>query len=73
MKIINQNGFTHDELLGYRGIIYKNLIDSAKVIILQMRKLEIDCDIPENRVRSPTLAYSLVLHIIGACCPRHRI
>jgi guanine nucleotide-binding protein G(i) subunit alpha len=51
MKIINQNGFTRDELLGYRQTIYKNLVDSAQAIILQMRKLQIDCEVPENRVR----------------------
>jgi hypothetical protein len=50
MKIIHQNGFTRDELLEYRPTIYKNLVDSAQAIILQLRKLQIDCELPENRV-----------------------
>jgi guanine nucleotide-binding protein G(i) subunit alpha len=52
MKIIHQNGFTRDELLSYRNIIYKNLVDSAQAIILQMRKLQVDCEVPANRVRT---------------------
>jgi hypothetical protein len=65
MKIIHQNGFTKDELLSYRGIIYKNLVDSAQAIILQMRKIQVDCEIPANRVRFfSLLSYHLSLIFI---------
>lgn len=49
MKIIHQNGFTRDELLSYRSTIYKNLVDSAQAVVLQMRKMGVDCAVPENR------------------------
>lgn len=52
MKIIHQEGFTKDELLAYRGTIYKNLVDSAQAIILQMRKLQVDCQVPSNRANT---------------------
>ena len=53
MKIIHQDGFNRDELLTYRMTVYRNLVDSAQAIILAMRKIGIDCEIPENRVRTP--------------------
>jgi guanine nucleotide-binding protein subunit alpha len=51
MKIIHQNGFSREELLSYRSIIYKNVLDSAQDIIGAMRKIGVDCQLPENRVR----------------------
>jgi guanine nucleotide-binding protein G(i) subunit alpha len=56
MKIIHQNGFSKDELLSYRATIYKNLVDSAQALVLHMRKLQLDCQVPENRVRPSLLA-----------------
>jgi hypothetical protein len=50
MKIIHQNGFTREELLTYRPIIYKNVLDSAQAIVLAMRKIGVDCVVPANRV-----------------------
>jgi hypothetical protein len=55
MKIIHQNGFTKEELLTYRPIIYKNVLDSAQAIVNQMRKLGVDCVLPANRVCSRPL------------------
>ncbi|KAF7972378.1 hypothetical protein HWV62_1090 [Athelia sp. TMB] len=49
MKIIHQDGFNRDELLTYRMTVYRNLVDSAQAIILAMRKIGIDCEIPSNR------------------------
>ena len=48
MKIIHQNGYTHDELMLYRHTIYKNLIDCAKALIGAMRQFEIEVENPEN-------------------------
>jgi G-protein alpha subunit len=52
MKIIHQNGYTRDELLVFRLVVYDNLIESAQAIVKQMRKMGIDPEIPENRVRT---------------------
>jgi guanine nucleotide-binding protein G(i) subunit alpha len=50
MKIIHQDGFSIEELLSYRPIIYKNVLDSAQAIVLAMRKLGVACILPANAV-----------------------
>ncbi|OJA19757.1 hypothetical protein AZE42_06784 [Rhizopogon vesiculosus] len=50
MKIIHQNGFTKDELMTFRPTIYRNTIDSAQAIVLQMRNMNVECITPANRV-----------------------
>ena len=52
MKIIHQNGYTHDELCTYRVIVYRNLLESAQAIVLAMRKLGVDPVLPANRVHA---------------------
>ena len=52
MKIIHQNGFNTQELLSYRPIIYKNVLDSAQAIVLAIRELNLACAIPANVVRT---------------------
>ncbi|KAG9310528.1 guanine nucleotide binding protein, alpha subunit [Chiua virens] len=52
MKIIHQNGFTDEELLTYRSIIYRNTLDSAQATILAMCKLGLDCIHPHNHVNA---------------------
>jgi guanine nucleotide-binding protein G(i) subunit alpha len=61
MKIIHQDGFTRDELLSYRPIIYKNVVDSAQAIVLAMRKIGVDCLLPENRVSAVLFPHSTFL------------
>lgn len=51
MKIIHQNGFTNEELMSFRPTIYRNTLDSAQAIVLAMRKINVDCVNPLNRVR----------------------
>jgi guanine nucleotide-binding protein subunit alpha len=51
MKIIHQNGFTNDELMAFRPTIYRNTLDSAQAIVLQMRNMNVECVTPANRVR----------------------
>jgi guanine nucleotide-binding protein G(i) subunit alpha len=51
MKIIHQNGFTEQERMDYRPVIYKNLTESAQAIVLAMRKLGVSPQDPTNRVR----------------------
>ena len=55
MKIIHKDGFTREELMSYRLTIYRNLLESAKNILLAMRKINVDCINPSNRVRQPHL------------------
>ncbi|CAO3593538.1 unnamed protein product [Absidia cylindrospora] len=38
LKIINQNGFSHEELGGWRTIVYRNLMDSSQAIVNAMRQ-----------------------------------
>ncbi|CAL1711805.1 unnamed protein product [Somion occarium] len=52
MKIIHQSGFTRDELMTYRTTIYRNLLESAKNILLAMRKIGVDCGNPSNRANA---------------------
>ena len=50
MKIIHQNGYNQDELLMYRSVVNKNLLDSAQAIVNAMRKLGVDPELGTNRV-----------------------
>ena len=58
MKIIHQNGYTPEELAVFRMVVYKNLVDSAKDIVLAMKKVGVDCVEGINRVRSNVVARS---------------
>ena len=50
MQISFQDGYTPAELAAFRPIVYKNLVDSAKDIILAMMKIGADCIEVTNRV-----------------------
>ncbi|KIJ10007.1 hypothetical protein PAXINDRAFT_138616 [Paxillus involutus ATCC 200175] len=52
MKIAHQNGFTDDELMTFRLTIYGNLLDSAQSIVLAMRKINVECVDPVNRLNT---------------------
>ncbi|ODN72747.1 guanine nucleotide-binding protein subunit alpha [Cryptococcus amylolentus CBS 6039] len=49
MKIIHQNGYSKDELLTFRGIVHKNVLDSAQALIMAMRKIGVDPEDANNR------------------------
>ena len=49
MKIIHQNGYTHDELGLYRHTIYKNVIDCAKALIGAMRQFGVEPEVAGNK------------------------
>ncbi|KAG2352973.1 hypothetical protein BDR07DRAFT_1311753 [Suillus spraguei] len=49
MKIIHQNGFTKNELITFRPTIYRNTLDSAQAIVLQMRNMNVECVMPANQ------------------------
>jgi guanine nucleotide-binding protein subunit alpha len=46
MKIIHQSEFSREELLTYRMMVYRNLVDSVQAIVLALRKIVLDCEHP---------------------------
>ncbi|EIN03535.1 G-protein alpha subunit [Punctularia strigosozonata HHB-11173 SS5] len=56
MKIIHKEGFDRDELIAFKPIIYRNLVDSAQAIVFEMRKLGVDCVLPHNRPNADKIA-----------------
>lgn len=52
MKIIHQDGYSHEELMEFRQVIYKNILDSAQAINMACRKLGVDPEDPTNRVNA---------------------
>ncbi|KAG0194783.1 Guanine nucleotide-binding protein alpha-2 subunit [Apophysomyces sp. BC1034] len=40
MKIIHQNGYTNDELYGWRATVYKNVVDSARALVAAIRQFD---------------------------------
>lgn len=50
MKIINQNGYSKDELRSWRVIVYRNLIESAQTLIQAMTDLGLLFDNSSNNV-----------------------
>lgn len=50
IKIIYQNGNTHDELLLHRSIIYQNLIDCIKALVAVIEQLSIE--VQSDKVRA---------------------
>jgi guanine nucleotide-binding protein G(i) subunit alpha len=52
MKIIHLHGYTPEELLSYRSVVNRNVVESAHALVLAMRKFGFDCQHSANRVRS---------------------
>ncbi|CAO3613832.1 unnamed protein product [Cunninghamella echinulata] len=50
MKIINQNGFSKEELAGWRTIVFRNLTDSAQAIVHAMELFE--CGYSNSKVEA---------------------
>lgn len=42
MKIIHQNGYSHDERVVFRSTIFKNILDGSKALCEAMEKLEVE-------------------------------
>ncbi|KAG8917924.1 Guanine nucleotide-binding protein alpha-2 subunit [Tulasnella sp. 417] len=42
MKIVHQNGYTHDELVAFRLVVYQNLVDSAKYLVLALNNMGVE-------------------------------
>lgn len=41
LKILHQNGFTHDELLEYRSVVFKNILDIGKELVEARSKFNV--------------------------------
>ncbi|KAL5018544.1 hypothetical protein ScPMuIL_004266 [Solemya velum] len=52
MKIIHNDGFSHNELLSFRPAVLDNLTNSMKYVLTGMGLLRINLDNPKNRVHA---------------------
>ncbi|KAI9452290.1 G-protein alpha subunit [Lactarius psammicola] len=60
MKIIHQNGYTPEELLAFRPLIWKNLHESAHGVVKALAKFNLEPITPANRANCERiLAYQL--------------
>ncbi|RIB12028.1 guanine nucleotide binding protein, alpha subunit [Gigaspora rosea] len=55
MKIIHQNGYSKEELLPYRIVVYKNLVESAQIVVNAIRKFRLEPKKTINRVYFDTI------------------
>lgn len=60
MKIINKNGYTKDELITWKIIVYKNIVESIQSIIRAIKKFDMQFTIEQNNVNF-AIAYLLLL------------
>lgn len=51
MKIINQNGYSQEECMMFRDIIYGNIIKNMKALVAASVTLSIPIENPDNIVR----------------------
>ncbi|KAK9241154.1 guanine nucleotide binding protein, alpha subunit [Lipomyces kononenkoae] len=68
MKLIHEGGYSRDERLSFREIIFSNTVQSMKVIIEAMGSLGIELDNPAN-VKSASLVYDLPNQVEGEFLP----
>ncbi|KAH8985522.1 G-protein alpha subunit [Lactarius akahatsu] len=62
MKIIHQNGYTPEELLAFRPLIWKNLHESAHGVVKALTKFNLEPITPANRANCERiLAYQLAI------------
>lgn len=59
MKLLHKGGFTQQERRQYNNVIWADVIQSMKTLIIQARKLKIplDCDVPQ----SPLIPYKQIV------------
>lgn len=60
MKIIHQNGYSQTELLAFRPLIWKNLLESSHDVINGLSKVGMECSNQDNKVR-----FLLLLHLLS--------
>lgn len=52
MKIINQNGYTREELFSWRVIVYRNIVESAQALAQAIADFNMTFESPENAVKN---------------------
>ena len=50
MKIIHQSGYTRDELYTWRATVYRNVMESAQVLVMAVDKFGYQFENPKNKV-----------------------
>ena len=70
MRIIHQDGFSHDTKLTYREAIYSNLLESAQAVAAAMHKFKVEPADPPNVVGSPSETSSHLLILSCVANPR---
>ncbi|ORZ02157.1 heterotrimeric G-protein alpha subunit, GPA3-like protein [Syncephalastrum racemosum] len=48
MKIIHQSGYTRDELYSWRATVYRNLVESAQILVLAVQRFDYHYDNSAN-------------------------
>lgn len=64
MKIIHQDGFSDTERAEYRGIIYRNVLDSAQQVLIYINKIGLEYVEHSNRVLVLFRNFSVVVSLI---------
>lgn len=59
MKIINQNGYTKEELRSWKTIVYRNLIESAQAVVQAITAFDLTFENSSNNV---TIRYFMAYH-----------
>ncbi|KAI9314497.1 G protein alpha subunit [Dichotomocladium elegans] len=52
MKIINQNGYTPQELFSWRIIVYRNIVESAQALVQAVADFDLPFELTENGERA---------------------
>ena len=60
MRIIHQDGFSHETKLAHREAIYSNLLESAQAVASAMQKFKVEPADPSNAVGSSSDLGNLV-------------
>ncbi|TFK67712.1 heterotrimeric G-protein alpha subunit, GPA3-like protein [Pluteus cervinus] len=50
MKILHQDGFSNTDLEDWRPVVYQNVLESAKALVVYMRTVNLECRKYSNRV-----------------------
>lgn len=65
MKIIHQNGFSKEELLTWKLVIYKNIVESIQSIVSAMKTFNYEFETVKDQVRPSPLPH-LITFIINS-------
>jgi guanine nucleotide-binding protein subunit alpha len=61
MKIIHQNGYSREELLAFRPLIWKNLLECGRDVVQALAKFNLQPISPSNKVRCLSLRSAILI------------